>query len=821
MSENIQRSRGRGQGYKFDRGGNPAEFGPFIGEVRNNVDSNRSGRLQVYIEQFGGDDPDDKTLWRTVSYVPPFYGSVAQSGTDTGTGDYIGNPQSYGMWFTPPDIGTMVICFFVAGDPNQGYYMGCIPDPAVNHMIPAIGASKNFDLGDSKDKSYFSKAKQLPVTEINVENEEIDDNPRFFDQKKPVHSYVAGIMLQQGLIDDTVRGPITSNSQRESPSSVYGISTPGRPVYQAGLNENKENIVDKTNSDAKRLEDVKIIGRRGGHSIVMDDGDLQGFDNLIRIRTSKGHQITMSDDGDCFYIIHANGQSWIELGTEGTVDVYSTNSVNVRTEGEINLHADKNINMFAGESINIKSKLVKINSTDALDVAADGQLNLYGKGGAGLSSDGALGLKSEGGGWDGGGSLNFKGGTIDLNGGSGPGKVDKPTLIEDLELPDTIFQDQVGWKVEEGKLTTIVTRAPTHEPYPYHNRGVEARTSLDEGGSGGSGAASTTTATTATPATTTATAAPATTPAPTTPPAVAQLATQPVTAPVNVAQVLKQTPATAAIGNLTPRDVTGLMSSAAASVGQNFNVFSADKGIGKFGFSPVQLEQTGFLKPGTVSKYLGNSSALNAVLLSPTVWTGKNNVSGLNGILDNVNLQGLIQQDLMRQGYTQLQKTGVIKGLEPVTAIAPLVQSTVKFGPAAVGQWASGQANQQVVNQINALAKNAQQAISVVTSKLGLGNFGGIIAAIAGVTQTVSRNVVNSAVVNVIDNPKVPPPEFDPKDRTIRIDIRAEQQDARGKAYADARAAGKSEAESQNISAAVGNNVGAAALARESARFGI
>lgn len=800
MANNIQRSRGRGQGYKFDRGGNPAEFGPFVGEVKNNVDSNRSGRLQVYIEQFGGEDPDNKSLWRTVSYVPPFYGSVMQSGTDVGTGDYVGNPQSYGMWFTPPDIGTLVICFFVAGDPNQGYYIGCIPDDSVNHMIPAIGASKNFDLGDSKDKNYFSEATQLPVTEINVENQEIDKNPRFFDQKKPVHSYVAGIMLQQGLINDTIRGPITSNSQRESPSSVYGISTPGRPVYQAGLNENKENIVDKTNTDAKRLEDVKIIARRGGHSIVMDDGDLQGFDNLIRIRTSKGHQITMSDDGDCFYIIHANGQSWIELGTEGTVDVYSTNSVNVRTEGEINLHADKNINMYAGESINIKSKKVKINSSNELDVAAVGQLSLYGKGGMGILSEGNLGIKSEGGGWDGGGSLNFKGGTIDLNGGNGPGKVSKPTLLEDLELPDTIFQDQVGWKVEEGKLTTIVTRAPTHEPYPYHNRGVEARVDLDEGDvSGDSAINDATTVVSSEPSATT---------------AVAKLATEPVTVPITPAQVLKETPAVAPIGNLSTKDVTGLMSSAAASVNQSANTFSIDKGIGKFGFAPIQLEQLGFLKPGTVSKYLGNANSLNAVLTSPTVWTGKNNVTGINGILDNVNLQGLMQQDLMRRGYTQLQKTGVIRGLEPVTTVAPLIQSTVKFGPGAVTQWAGGQANQQIVNQINSLSKNAQQAISVVTNKLGLGNFGGIIAAITGVTQTVSRNVINSAVVNVIDNPKVPPPEFKPKDRTTVVDVRAEQQDARIAAYLQARREGKSEAEAQNISAAVGNNVGAAALSR-------
>jgi hypothetical protein len=790
MANNIQRSRGRGQGYKFDRGGNPAEFGPFVGVVKNNVDSNRSGRLQVYIEQFAGDDPSDKSLWRTVSYVPPFYGSVAQSGTDTGTGDYIGNPQSYGMWFTPPDLDTLVICFFIGGDPNAGFYTGCIPDVGVNHMIPGIGASQNFDLGDSKDKSYFANAKQLPVTEINVENEEIDRNPRFYDQKKPVHSYLAGIMLQQGLIDDTIRGPITSNSQRESPSSAYGIVTPGRPVYQAGLNENTEDIINSTNTTATRLEDVKIIGRRGGHSIVMDDGNLQGFDNLIRIRTSKGHQITMSDDGDCFYIIHANGQSWIEMGAEGTVDVYSTNSVNVRTEGEINLHADKNINMYAGESINIKSKSVKINSTGILDVAADGQLSLYGKGGVGLLSEGTAGIKSEGGGWDGGGSLNFKGGTIDLNGGSGPGRVSKPTLLDDLDLSDTIFQDKVGWKVEEGKLKTIVTRAPTHEPYPYHNRGVEARVSLDEG--------SGTTVTAVTPSST----------------AVAQLATQPVTAPVNAAQVLKEPAATAGIANLTSRDVTGLMSSAAATVGQSASVFSLDKGIGKYGIAPIQLERLGFVKPGTLSKYIGGSSTIAAVLSSPAIWTGKNNINSLDGILSNPNLQARMQQDLMQTGYQQLRKTGILKGLEPVRQVAPLIQSTVKYGPVSVGQWVNGQANQQIVTQINNLSKNAQQAISLVTSRLGLGNFGGIIAAITGVTRTVSRNVVNSAVVNVIGNPKVPPPVFLPKDRTQVFDVRGEQQQARVDAYLQARREGRPEAEAQNISARVGNEVGAAALSR-------
>lgn len=477
MPDNIVRTKGRSQGYKFDRGGVPAEFGPYIGTVKNNIDPVRAGRLQVYIEQFAGSNPEDKSLWRTVRYIPPFYGVTnAGPGAATGAGSYRGNQQSYGMWFTPPDIGTQVICFFVAGDPNQGYYLGCVPDPGINHMLPAIGASTNFETVTGPQATYFDSAPQLPVTEINSNNQAISENPRFFDQTKPVHSYLAGVMLQQGVLKDFIRGPITSNAQRESPSAVYGVSTPGRAVYQGGLTEAE--IKSKLESGAIKPQDAQVISRRGGHSIVMDDGNLQGYDNLVRIRTSKGHQITMSDDGDCFYILHANGQTWLEFGSEGTVDVFSTNSVNVRTKGEINLHADKTINMYAGEAINMKSPTIKAEAVDLMELISTNKTNVYATNAISVLSDGTLSMKNAStGGWNGGNSLAFKAGTIDLN-GPAPPNTEKAVKLEDVKLPDTVFQPNEGWIVEENKITTIVSRAPTHEPYPYHNRGVNVQNDL-------------------------------------------------------------------------------------------------------------------------------------------------------------------------------------------------------------------------------------------------------------------------------------------------------------------------------------------------------
>lgn len=740
MPDNIQRTRGRGQGYRFDRGGTPTEFGPFVGEVKNNVDSTRSGRLQVFIEQFAGDNPDDKSLWRTVSYIPPFYGSVQQSGTDTGDGTFVGNPQSYGMWFTPPDIGTLVICFFVEGDPNQGYYLGCIPDPGINHMIPAVGASKNFTLDNNNQQGYFSDSKQLPVTEINNENDAISENPKFFDQKKPVHSVVAGIMMEQGIINDIARGPITSSSQRESPSNVYGVSTPGRPVYQGGLSE--DDVKEKLNSGAK-LDDVKIIGRRGGHSLVMDDGNLEGIDNLVRLRTSKGHQITMSDTGDFFYIIHANGQTWVELGTSGTIDLFSTNSVNVRSQGQINLHADKSINMYAGESINIKSKNVRINSSENLDIAATSKLTLYSKSDIGVRADGSLTIKNSGaGGWDGGDSLVLKAGTIDLNGPS-PGTVGKPTLLTDTELPDTTFVTDKGWQEEKGKLKTIVTRAPTHEPYSGHGSGVteEVQTSAAETSVLGS----------------------VSEPAPNVPvnQTTEQLANEPVTTPVNTAQILKQPEALRSIGSLATPQVTGLMASTAAIVAQPFNQFSVTKGIGMYGFNPAQLEASGYIKPGTISRYsIGGVNANNiaGILASPLIWTGKNNIPNLNTLLRSQQMQSLIQQDLLSQGLRQLRTKGVIKGSETTSQVGALLQNAARFGPDATVSWVKGQVSGKLVSQMNSFAKNAQQAVSKATG--GIFNIGNLQLALYGTIAAFSRQSVDAAVKSIINNPKVPAPKF-------------------------------------------------------------
>jgi len=663
MVENYQRSQGQPKSFKTDKGGAPAETGPFLGEITNNVDPTRSGRPQVYIEYLAGSDKTEKSLWRTVSYISPMYGTTQQSAPQTtGPGSFTGNQQSYGFWGTPPDIGTKVICFFANGDPNMGYYIGAPIDPGINHMMPAIGASKKYT--DDTNSPYFAGATQLPVTEVNNSNPSISENPRFFEESKPVHSVLAGQMLDQGVISDPLLGPITSNSQRESPSTVYGWSSPGRPVYKGGFTPAETSA--KVSNNQVKANEVQVISRLGGHSIVMDDGDLDGQDQLLRLRTASGHQVMLNDTGDTIHIMHANGQSWVELGKEGTLDVYASNSVNIRSQGEINMHAsgDININSEKG-SIKMFAKLAMGIETKALSLNATDNLLLYSRKQIGIKSDGNLALKSKNGSWNS-GSLTFVGKPIKLNSGAAS-DVPTPQDIPKNKLPDTTFKNNVGWVIEKDAIESVVSRAPTHEPYPFHSTGVNSTASL----SGGASEVPTAVNTQA---------------------AIAKADSVSVSK-ITVSDYEVQDGTATAVGKLTPSQVQAMLAQASKQVPQDFTAISDTLGVGKFGFSAQQLENAGYLKPGTSDFFLNDPSAsITSVLNNGSVWTGVNGVSNINDFLSNQNLQDVAQTDLLNTGLSALQNLGVVTGLENSADLAGLVQGAAKFGGPAVAKWVDGAA---------------------------------------------------------------------------------------------------------------------------------
>jgi hypothetical protein len=723
MATNVFKPRGATSASKPDAGGAVLRSVPVFGVVKDNIDPIRSGRLRVYIAEMGGQDPNDADSWITVNYMTPFYGLTQGDAPKEGYGTYLQNQSAYGMWFAQPDIDTTVICLFINGDPEYGYWIGCVPEPEALYTVPAMGSAETVVVNANEGNSYGGATK-LPVANINKNNQAINESPTFFNQPKPVHSYLAGVLNQQGLIRDTIRGTIGTSAQRETPSRVgWGVSSPGRPIYEGGFTD--ETVADAANQGSQQTG-LRVVARRAGHSIVMDDGDLIGRDQLIRLRTSLGHQILMSDDGQCLHIIHANGQSWVELGKEGTIDMYATNSVNIRTQGDLNLHADNNINMHAKKDLNIYAENITTNSDKKtnIKVGTDYATSVNGK--TTLKSTGAMSLKSSG-------EASFastnntfiNGKKVNLNTG------EASTIPEDVKpIPtnahtDTLYDSQKGWAAAPAALLSITSRAPSHAPWAAANQGVDVKINNDADAnfpSNPSPAVQAANNTTTTP-----------------------------TAPVS-ASVASTVPVTGAISGALDKNATTAMVGQVATIAQSVpNVAAAIKNgagvvtstingavqniaaIGKMAQSPQQLEAAGVLKAGAgvlVSNLVQGGKTVQQALTS-NMFAGKPGAENLTNYLNNPTAQVATQVANFQQSQAQLTQAGLITGKESAGQLAGIVTAGALAGPAAAVnaiKSAAGTLGQSITGPIANLGGAANKLLGDAASQLGAGNFAGNLA---------------------------------------------------------------------------------------------
>ena len=127
--------------------------------------------------------------------------------------------------------------------------------------------------------------------------------------------------------------------------------------------------------------------RKTGHTFVMDDGDSEGKNQLVRLRTGSGHQLLMSDSAGVVYLANSDGTVWMEFSNNGMVDVYAQTGYNLRSGADINFHAEGNINMYANKSVKIKaneeSGTVSIDGSNILEFASENLIsqgnNVYSK----------------------------------------------------------------------------------------------------------------------------------------------------------------------------------------------------------------------------------------------------------------------------------------------------------------------------------------------------------------------------------------------------------------------------------------------------------
>jgi hypothetical protein len=506
--------------------------GIMLARVVSYMDPEFMGGLEVTLITDSGNTIGANQETYSVKYATPFYGVTGYEYMGLNKADFTDTQKSYGMWFPTPEIGTTVLVAFVDGDPSKGYYIACVPGRFMNHMIPAIGASSEVELTE-EDKKRFDTDQPLPVAEVNRKANALDKSLEIDKIKKPVHP-IANRFLEQGLLEDDVRGSAQTTSRRNVPNAVFGISTPG-PTDRAP--QGKRQFLGKKET---RTTSTVPVGRTGGTQFVMDDGNerfrrvrpaalgpVDYVDTLdssetrsgdldipygehVRLRTRTGHQILLHNSEDLIYIGNARGTTWIELTSNGKIDIYAEDSISIHTESDFNFRADRDVNIEAGRNINMRTASGRLHAdvNGNLEIAVSGnsllttlsELNVRTTGSTKISSGGNLDISTAGankisssGSFDlaaggqllatSGGNIGVKGANVIIEGGEvhlngpSPGTATPATeaeSVQTLSLYDNPASNSRE-KWEDGNryrlpdfLRSIMRRVPMHEPWPFH-----------------------------------------------------------------------------------------------------------------------------------------------------------------------------------------------------------------------------------------------------------------------------------------------------------------------------------------------------------------
>lgn len=405
MTNKVQGTIAVPKHFKKDSvGGINSYQGIYIGRVIDTVDDRYEGYMYVDIvgnERKGKvDSKEERQQYVRIRRLLPYGGSY--QGSD--------HTRTFGMSCHPPAPGTEVLIAFTGRD-QEGVMLGVLPD-----------ATRNSSVGDNVCQFLDDGSNTIGATFDSPVNKKQNKN------ESPRHP-MANVQARQGLGLDSVRGISSSGARRESPSNVFGLNTPQ------------------------------------GHSFVMDDGTApnsdtclspdknreEGISNLVRLRSAGGAQMLFNDTAGIVYVINQAGNSWVQLSSDGKIDLYSSSDISMHTETDFNLHVGGNFNLDA-DCINMKSR----GESGITLETATGEFNLHSAKDIKLTSDmnGHISCAN--------GNVRVTGKLIDLNG---------PTA--DNATKTTKNNITVNRSVKE----SITSRVPEAEPWGGH---VEEQTKIPQ-----------------------------------------------------------------------------------------------------------------------------------------------------------------------------------------------------------------------------------------------------------------------------------------------------------------------------------------------------
>ena len=657
-----------------DNRGIREERGIVIGEVKANAHPASMGNLSVFIPTFADNSrPNDKSQWRQVRYCTPFYSRTEVQGSGDNT---LVTKNTSGMVYPCPDIGTKVLCFFPEGRNQDGFWFACAPDTYMMQSIPEPAFTSNITTQPGQIRGT-----KAPGGEFNDIDFKTDKKTNYLNPKRAFDKNTHDILKTQGIDQDEIRGLTSSNYMRETPSELFGITTKGRRINKSSVDvADDKNIISKLKqgADLSKAQADTVEGRvarKHGHSLVMDDGDIEGNNNLIRFRTAAGHQILLHDTEDLIYIGNSKGTSWIQMDADGQLDVYSKTNINLRSKN-INMHADSSIKMYAGNNIQmVAEKTLQLEGGMLAHMYSDGNAQMFGAKGLDIKSGSTLNVEGSKVGFKASGNMDLQASCLALNGNASSAAKQNAAIRSNKS--ETV-QNTKGFWESTSTLKTTVDRVATHEPYSEHNTTTQETVlrSVQVGNIPTSGTVKIR-------------------PKPT----VADVDefdsiksdsglnlvnALPNKEKISAATILKQPNININVGDLSSNVIKNLSAATIEKAGTGGLLSFIDpvtSAIGKYGADAVSLINNGFVRP---------EAFFNGELANSRMWTGKLGIDGLNAFLGAGNIQeDLFLTDVV-DDYQNAVFSGAIQNNDDESTIAGMVMVARAANAEVAGDFRQG-----------------------------------------------------------------------------------------------------------------------------------
>jgi hypothetical protein len=185
--------------------------------------------------------------------------------------------------------------------------------------------------------------------------------------------------------------------------------------------------------------------------------------------------VLLHNSKDLVYITNSGGTAWIEMTSQGKIDIFAEDSVSIHTEADFNLRADRNFNIEAGQDVNIKAfKNLNMDVSGNLSAVVAKNVGIDAKASILATAGAEVGIT--------GSTINETASVINLKGNVVATKVDiaspasataATSVASAIPLKTLPYNSSgAGWgnnnQYKSASLSTTMLRVPVHEPWTQH-----------------------------------------------------------------------------------------------------------------------------------------------------------------------------------------------------------------------------------------------------------------------------------------------------------------------------------------------------------------